>query len=105
MATVRVKDDVNTMLKAKAATDPEGRSATQLADHWLRVGLGMIEPEVPAPDPEPAPKAARAPKPGRARITGPRARQAATAGPPAKCSHPIGRRVNGHCLVCGASVG
>ena len=106
MATVRIKDDVNTVLKAKAATDPEQRSVTQLVDHHMRVALGMIEPTAADAEPTPAPApAARAPKAGPASMSKPRARRAATSGPAAKCPHPIGRRVMGNCLACGASVG
>lgn len=101
MATVRIADDVNKALKAMARDDPDGRSVTQLVDAALRRSTGLVI----TPAQEPEPEAARAPRSGPARIGRPRARQAATAGPNAKCPHPIGRRINGHCAACGASVG
>lgn len=103
MATVRIADEVNKAMKLRASVDLDGRSVTQLVDVAVREWLDRTMPQPAAP---PAGQPARAPRPGPARIGRPRARQAAVAaGPRAKCPHPVGRRVGGVCLVCGASVG
>lgn len=92
MATVRIGDDVNDALKARATAPGEDRSVTQLVDEALRQYVGL------APIGTPAPRA-RAASLGR-----PRARAARpTSQAAAKCPHPIGRRIGNQCAACGAS--
>ena len=107
MATVRLQDDVNDRLKATAAADPE-RSVTQLVDHLLRIGLGMVPAPAATVDRprEPAPAAAPAARaPGRASVGRPGGRaRGATRVTSSSCTHPIGRRIGNVCAVCGTSI-
>lgn len=100
MATVRLGDDLNARLKAAAAKRRPPVSVTVLVAEACEQMLAG-----PATPPPPA---ARASEPEPARSTLSRARRPTTRSSRQQgatpCSHPIGRRIAGTCLVCGAKV-
>jgi len=104
VATVRLSDDLNARLKHEADQRRPPVSVTALVAEACEQLLAG-----PPPAPPTAPEPARAPEPAAARSSLSRARRttgrSSNRQPGATpCSHPIGRRISGTCLVCGAKV-
>lgn len=97
MATVRLADDLNARMKAAAAKRRPPVSVTVLvAEACEQLLAGPASPPPPA---EPAARAADAP---RATTTLARARRSTGVRGPVACLHPVGRRIGGVCMACGA---
>lgn len=100
MATVRLADDLNARMKAAAAKRRPPVSVTVLvaeACEQLLAGPPAPPPAAPAPAP-----AARAPEPQASSTTLARARRPTGIRGPVACPHPVGRRIGGVCMACGA---
>jgi hypothetical protein len=98
---VRITTEVNDALKGMAGQPGEARSVTQIVDDTLRQLTGLAEPAPPAEQAKARARPASMARP-RARGQRPEPRQLPTAAP-AKCPHPVGRRIDGRCMACGAS--
>ena len=98
MGTLRTAADVDDLLKAAKDRDPNGWSATKIANEVMRRGLAEWA-ATPAPT-APVPAAPAPPAPGPA-ATGRRRRPPEPAVTTKCVVHPPGRVLDGMCMVCG----